>query len=92
MHLQESTLFDFGFGVKVTRNIALYPPHHAPTKFKLQFLTVCREMHLQENIFFDIWVWVTGNAEYPLHHGTFSAATFAIATPKCLGGDAFTQK
>ena len=28
MHLQENSLFDFGLGVKVTRNIAQYSPHH----------------------------------------------------------------
>ena len=28
MHLQENTLFDLDFGVKVTQNVAQYPRHH----------------------------------------------------------------
>ena len=38
MHLQENTLFDLDFGVKVTRNVTQYPLHHviyAPTKFQV---------------------------------------------------------
>ena len=36
MHLHEST-FDLDLGVKVTQNVAQYPPHHmtyAPEKFE----------------------------------------------------------
>ena len=36
MHLQESTFSDLG--VKVTQNVAQYPPHHkpyAPAKFEV---------------------------------------------------------
>ena len=36
MHLQENTLFDLDFGVKVTQNVANYPQHHVtyvPAKF-----------------------------------------------------------
>ena len=36
MYLQESTLFEFDLSVKVTQNVANYPPHHvtyAPAKF-----------------------------------------------------------
>ena len=36
MHLQENTLFDLDFGVKVTQNVAQCPRHHvtyAPEKF-----------------------------------------------------------
>ena len=35
MYLQESILFDIDLAVKVTRNVAQYPPHHvtyAPAK------------------------------------------------------------
>ena len=38
MHLQENTLFDFDFGVKVTQNVAQYPRHHvtyAQAKFDI---------------------------------------------------------
>ena len=38
MHLQENTLFDLDLGVKVTRNVAQYRPHHvtyAPAKFDI---------------------------------------------------------
>ena len=38
MHLQESTIFDLDFGVKVTRNITQCPLHHvifASAKFEV---------------------------------------------------------
>ena len=38
MHLQESTLHDLDLGVKETRNVAQYPPHHViypPRKFEV---------------------------------------------------------
>ena len=38
MHLQENTLLEIDLEVKVTQNIAQYPPHcvnYAPTKFKV---------------------------------------------------------
>ena len=37
MHLQENSIFDLDFGVKVTRNVAQYPLHHvtySATKFE----------------------------------------------------------
>ena len=41
----------------------------------------------------DLRVKVTRNvAQYPLHHVTYSATKFEVATPKGLGGDAFTRK
>ena len=50
-------------------------------------------MHLQENSFFDLGVKVTQNViQYPLHHVTYSATKFEVATSKGLGGDAFTRK
>ena len=51
-------------------------------------------MHLQENKLFDIWlgVKVTENvAQYPLHHVTYSATKFEVATSNRLGGDTFTR-
>ena len=36
---------------------------------------------------------VTQNvAQYPLHHVTYPATKFEVATSKALGGDAFTRK
>ena len=38
MHLQESALFELDLGIKVTQNVAQYPPHHmtyAPSKFEV---------------------------------------------------------
>ena len=33
MHLQESALYDLDLGVKVTQNVAKYPPHHVTYAF-----------------------------------------------------------
>ena len=42
---------------------------------------------------FDLRVKVTQNVnQYPLHHVTYSATKFEVATSKGLGGDAFTRK
>ena len=54
-------------------------------------------MHLQENSILtfdlDLGVKVTQNvAQYPLHHVTYSATKFEVATSNRLGGDAFTRK
>ena len=51
MHLQENTLFDMDFEVKVTQNVAKYPLHYAtyaPANLKL---LVRSKVHLQENTF-----------------------------------------
>ena len=51
-------------------------------------------MHLQENSIFDLdlGVKVTQNdALYPLHHVTYSAVIFEVATSNGLGGDTFTR-
>ena len=51
-------------------------------------------MHLKENSIFDLdlGVKVTQNvAQYPLHHVTYSATKFEVATSKGLGGDTFTK-
>ena len=40
----------------------------------------------------DLGVKVTQNvAQYPLHHVTYSATKFEVATPNGLGGDTFTR-
>ena len=50
-------------------------------------------MHLQEDSIFDLGVKVTLNvAYYPLHHVTYSATKFEVATYCRLGGDTFTRK
>ena len=61
--------------------------------------TVKEKMHLQENTLFDgdfdldLRVKVTRNvAQCPLHHVTFSATKFEVATSIRLGGDTFTRK
>ena len=52
-------------------------------------------MHLQENLIFDLDLGfkVTQNvAIYHLHHVTYSATKFEIATSNGFGGDTFTKK
>ena len=52
-------------------------------------------MQLQENTLFglDLGIKVTRNvAQYPLHHVTYSAAKFEVATSNGLGEGAFTRK
>ena len=52
-------------------------------------------MHLQEKALFDLDLWakVTRNvAQYPLHHVTYSAAKFEVATSNRLGRGTFTRK
>ena len=48
---------------------------------------VKEEMHLQENSIFTQNV-----AQYPLHHVTYSATKFEVATSSRLGGDTITRK
>ena len=57
----------------------------------LLHLTIEEKMHLHENTLNDLKV--TRNvAQYPLHHVTYSATKFEVATSKGLGRDAFTRK
>ena len=50
-------------------------------------------MHLQQNSMFDLDLGVTQNvAQYLLHHVTYSATKFEVATSNRLGGDTFTRK
>ena len=64
MHLQEKTLFDFDFGVNVTRNGTQCPLHHvtyAPTEFE-----VTTPRGLREDAFsrkFIIWPWGQGHTK-----------------------------
>ena len=52
-----------------------------------------KEMHLQENTLFDLWVKVTGNvAQYPLHHLTYAYVNLEVNTSNGKGKDAFTRK
>ena len=53
---------------------------------KLLPLTVWETMHLQENTLFTRNV-----AQYPLHHVTYAAIKFEVATSNILGGDTFTR-
>ena len=59
---------------------------------KLPRLTVKEEIHLQENTFLDLWDKVKRNAvQFPLHHVTYSALKFEVATSNSLGGNTFTR-
>ena len=57
-------------------------------RLKLPHQKVKEEMHLQENILFDFRPLVTRNiAQYPIHHMTYLATKFEVATSNGLGGD-----
>ena len=46
MYLQECTLYDLDFGVKITQNVAQYHPHHvtyAPENFVVAMSNGLRE-------------------------------------------------
>ena len=68
---------------------------YSPARLGLPCPTVKEEMHLQENILFDLdlGVKVTHNvAHNPLHHVTYSLAKFEVAIPVYNGlGDPFTR-
>ena len=52
-------------------------------------------MHLQENSIFDLDLMVKAVqnvAQYPLHHVTYPATKFEVATSNRLGGDTFKRK
>ena len=54
---------------------------------------VKKKMHLQENTLFNLGVKVTRKvAQYHLHHVTYSATKFEVATSNSLGEDIFTRK
>ena len=53
---------------------------------KLLGQNVLEEMHLQENSFFDFGSRSHNVAQYPLHHVTYSATKFEVATSNSLGG------
>ena len=98
MHLQENTLFDLDLGSRSHKMMPsalfiMWPMHlHS---LKLLHLKVKGEMHLQANLIFDldIGVKVTRNiAQYPLHHVTYLATKFEVATSNNLGGDTFKRK
>ena len=68
---------------------------YGPAKFDVATSRPMEKMHLKENTFFDLdlGVKVTRNvAQYPLHHVTYSATKFAVATSNGLGGYTFTRK
>ena len=94
-HLQEKSLCDLGLGVKFMQNVANTLYIMLPMQLqclKLLRQTVYEELHLKENTLLDLGVKVTGNVvQYPLHHVTYSAAKFEVATSNILE-DAFTRK
>ena len=71
----------------------MWPMHLQSLKLLCQKLE--EEKHLQENSLFDLdlGVKVTRNvAQYPLHHVTYPATKFEVATSNPLGGNTFTRK
>ena len=59
MHLQESTLYGLDLGVKVTQNVAQYPPHHvtyAPAKFEVAMANGLREDAFTRKYIFEVKV------------------------------------
>ena len=68
--------------------------HMKLQSLKLLHPTVYKEMHLQENTLFDLLnlkvTWIV--AQYPLHHVTYAAAKFEVATSNGLGKNAFASK
>ena len=99
MHLQENTLFDLDLGGQghkkccpvpstscdlcTYRVLSYYVKRFRRSIYKkIQYLT------------FDLDLWVKGTqnlAQYPLHHVTYSATKFEVATSNRLGGDTFTR-
>ena len=64
MHLQENTLFDLDFRVKVTRNFAQSPQHHvtyAHTEFEVTTSKGLGEDAFTRNTLFDLRVKITRN-------------------------------
>ena len=49
-------------------------------------------MHLQENILFDLDLWVRNVDQCLLHLMTYAPTKMEATTPKGLGGKAFTRK
>ena len=47
-------------------------------------------MHLQENKLFGV-KFTQNTAKYPLHHVSYAATKFEVATSNGLGGDTFTR-
>ena len=71
----------------------MWPMHLQSLKLLRQ--KVKEEKYLQENSIFelDLRVKVAQNvAKYPLHHVTYPATKFEVATSNRLGGDTFTRK
>ena len=100
-------IFDLDPKVKVTQNVALYPLHYvtySATMFevatskdlgedaftrKIKYLTF--DLDLVVKVTYKVKV--TQNvAQCPLHHVTYIATKFEVATSNRLGGDTFTRK
>ena len=68
---------------------------YAPAKFDVATFYGEEKMHLKDNPLFDLdfGVKATRNvAQYPLHHVTYSATKFEVASSNGLGEDIFTKK
>ena len=101
MCLQENTLFDLDLGGQGHRKPCPVPStscdlctYRVWSYYVKRFRRRSFYKKIQYLTFdLDLGVKVTQNvAQYPLHHVTYSATKFEIATVNPLGGDTFTRK
>ena len=95
MHLQENTLFDGAMKCcPVPSTSCDLCTHRVLSNYLKSFRRKSIYKKIQYLTFdLDLGVKVTQNvAQYPLHHVTYSATKFEVATSKGLGGDTFTRK
>ena len=85
--MQENTLYDLDFGVKVTQNVAEYRPHHmtyAPSKFEVKSNGLGGDTFTRKYICdIDLRVKV---AQYPPHHVIYAVIKFEVAMSNRLEG------
>ena len=101
MHLQENTLFDLDLGGQCHKKCCPVPSTSSDlctyivlSYYVKRFWRRSIYKKIQYLTFdLDLGVKVTQNvAQYPLHHVTYSATKFEVATSNRLGGDTFTRK
>ena len=99
MHLQENTLFDLDLGGQGHKKCCPVPSTSCDL-CTYRVLSYYVKMFRRRSIYktiqyltFDLDLGVTQNvAQYPLHHVTYSATKFEVATSNRLGKDTFTRK
>ena len=97
MHLQENTVFDLDFGIKVTQDVAQHPLHHlthAFAKFGVTTFNGKGDAFTKSTVFDrDLKIKVTQDvAKYALRHVTYAHVKDEVATSNGLGRDAITRK